>query len=168
MYDPLADDNDAPWPSKSDVDVHSGLHPVDVFELRRRVRSVGPDPLAQPTHQIFRTQAQLQLAINGVKHLMSRCQALIVIAVEIAAGRIVTDDGYPTPPELDGMREGSSTLPAEAKGLTAEQARVMVGLMTGGMLWLDWPKLEDGSVTPLESEYRTVHVQQPADDGSPY
>ena len=76
--------------------MHTGLPADDVLELRRRVRSAGPDPLAQPTHQIFRTNAQLQVAIKGVKHLMTKTHALIAIGVEMAAGRIMTDDGYPS------------------------------------------------------------------------
>ena len=54
LFDGETEDSKAPWPSKLTIDVHTGLLADDVLELRRRVRSAGPDPLAQPTHQIFR------------------------------------------------------------------------------------------------------------------
>ena len=93
LYDGDTEDPKAPWPSYRKADVHTGLPAGHVLELRRRIRSAGPDPLAQPTHQVFRTRAQLNAAITGVKHLMTKSHALIAIGVEIAAGRIVTDDG---------------------------------------------------------------------------
>ena len=96
---------------KLTIDVHTGLPADGVLELRRRVRSAGPDPLAQPTHQIFRTNAQLQVAIKGVKHLMTKTHALIAIGVEMAAGRIMTDDGYPRSEEINSMAHTSDSLP---------------------------------------------------------
>ena len=73
LFDDETEDPKAPWPSKLTIDVHTGLAADDALELRRRVRSAGPDPLAQPSHQIFRTNAQLQVAIKGTPTQRWRC-----------------------------------------------------------------------------------------------
>ena len=130
----------------------------DVLELRRRVRSAGPDPLAQPSHQIFRTNAQLQVAIKGVKHLITKTHALIAIGVEMAAGRIMTDDGYPSLEVLNSMVHTFDSLPEGAGGLTDAQAGVLDRLREGMPMWLDWPDLEDAFVTPMRSAYRVVDI----------
>ena len=158
LYDGGTEDPKAPWPPKLTIDVHTGLPADDVLELRRRVRSAGPDPLAQPTHQVFRTNAQLQVAIKGVKHLMSKTHALIAIGVEMAAGRIVTDDGYPSLDEINSMVHTSDSLPEGAGGLTDAQAGVLDRLREGMPMWLDWPNLEDAFVTPMRSAYRVVDI----------
>ena len=159
LYDGGTEDPKAPWPSHLKMDVHTGLPASHVLELRRRTRSAGPDPLAQPSHQIFRTRAQLYAAITGVKHLMTKSHALIAIGVEVAAGRIVTDDEWLSEAELDKIQNTSDSLPPGARGLTNAQCGV-IGALPYMPMWLDWPELENAFVTPLRSAYRVVNIAQ--------
>ena len=159
LYDSSTTDDSAEWvPSRARVDAQSGVLAVDLYELRRRFRSVGADPLAQPASQIYRTNAQLAGALRGVRNFISHRKALIALSVEIAAGRITTDDGLPSAAEVRHMTHGSKKLPSGAFGLTVAQAGVIEGLRAGHRMWLDWPELEDGSVVPLQSKYRHVPI----------
>ena len=145
------------------VDAQSGVAAADLYELRRRFRAVGADPLAQPEAQIFRTNAQLTRALRGVRNVIPHRKALIALSVEIAAGRITTDDGLPSAAEVRHMTHGSSRLPRGSFGLTVAQAEVIEGLRAGHRMWLDWPELEDCSVVPLRSKYRHVPILAAAD-----
>ena len=89
------------------VDAQSGLYAADLYELRRRSRSVGADPLAQPEAQIYRTNAQLTRALRGLRNVIPHRKGLIALSVEIAAGRITTDDGLPSAAEVRNMTHGS-------------------------------------------------------------
>ena len=59
-------DGSAEWtPSRARVGAQSGVLAADLYELRRRLRAVGADPLAQPEAQVYRTNAQLTRAVRG-------------------------------------------------------------------------------------------------------
>ena len=159
LYDSSTTDDSAEWvPSRMRVDAQSGVLAVDLYELRRRFRSVGADPLAQPEAQIYRTNAQLTRVLRGSRNVILHRQGLIALSVEIAAGRITTDDGLPPATEVRHMRHGSSRLPRGSFGLTVAQAEVIEGLRAGHRMWLDWPELEDRSVVPLQSKHRHVPI----------
>ena len=164
LYDSSTADDSAEWaPPRARVDVQSGVLAADLYELRRRFRAVGADPLAQPHAQIYRTNAQLARAVRGFRNVIPHRKALIALSVEIAAGRITTDDGLPSAAEVRHMTHGSSRLPRGSFGLTVAQAEVIEGLRAGHRMWLDWPELEDGSVVPLRSKYRHVPILAAAD-----
>ena len=159
LYDSSTTDDSAEWvPSRMRVDAQSGVLAVDLYELRRRFRSVGADPLAQPEAQIYRTNAQLTRALRGSRNVIPHRKGLIALSVEIAAGRITTDGGLPSAAEVRHMTHGSSRLPRGSFGLTVAQAEVIEGLRAGHRMWLDWPELEDRSVVPLRSKYRHVPI----------
>ena len=159
LYDSSTTDDSAEWtPSRARVDAQSGILAVDLYELRRRFRSVGADPLAQPEAQIHRTNAQLAHVLRASRNDIPHRKGLIALSVEIAAGRITTDDGLPSAAEVRHMTHGSKRLPWGSFGLTVAQAEVIEGLRSGYRMWLDWPALEDRSVVPLRSKYRHVPI----------
>ena len=159
LYDSSTTDGSVEWvPSRARVDAQSGLLAVDLYELRRRFRSAGADPLAQPEAQIHRTNTQLTGFLRGARNFIPHRKGLIALSVEIAAGRITTDDGLPSANEVRHMTHGSSRLPSGSFGLTVAQAEVIEGLRAGHRMWLDWPELEDSSVVPLRSKYRHVPI----------
>ena len=57
----------------------------------------------------------------GAKHLMTKTHALIAIGVEMASGRIMADDGYPSRDEIRSMAYNSGSLPSGARGLTTDE-----------------------------------------------
>ena len=159
LYDSSTTDDDAGWtPPRARVDAQSGILAVDLYELRRRFRSVGADPLAQPDAQIHRTNAQLAHVLRESRNDIPHRKGLIALSVEIAAGRITTEDGLPSAAEVRHMTHGSKRLPWGSFGLTVAQAEVIEGLRSGHRMWLDWPALEDRSVVPLHSKYRHVPI----------
>ena len=88
LYGSSAVDGSAEWtPSRARVGVQSGVLAADLYELRRRFRAVGADPLAQPEAQIYRTNAQLTCAVRGFRNVIPHRKALIALPVEIAAGQ---------------------------------------------------------------------------------
>ena len=92
---------------------------------------------------------------------MTKTHALIAIGVEMAAGRIMTDDGDPRWDVISSMVYNSGSLPKGARGLTNAQAGVLARLEQGVPMWLDWPDLEDACVTPMRSAYlhRGVNIE---------
>ena len=109
----------------------AGVAAADLYELRRRFCAVSADPLAQPEAQIYRTNTQLTRALRGARNVIPHRNALIALSVEIAAGRIATDDGLPSAAEVRHMTHGSSRLPRGSFGLTVAQAEVIEGLRAG-------------------------------------
>ena len=159
LYDSSTKDDSAKWvSSRPRVGVQSGVLAADLYELRRRIRAVGADPLAHPDAQIYRTHAQLTRAVRGARSFIPHRKALIALTVKIAAGRIATDDGLPSAAEVRRMTHGSRSLPRGLFGLTVAQAEVIEGPRAGHRMWLVWPELEDGSVAPLQSKYRHVPI----------
>ena len=159
LYDSSTTDDSAEWVwSRPHIGVQSGVLAADLYELRRRIRAVGADPLAHPEAQIFRPNAQLTRAVRGVRNFVPHRKALIALSVEIAADRIATDGGLPSAAEVRRMTHGSSSLLRSSFGLTVAQAEGIEGLRAGHRMWLEWPKLEDGSVVPLQSKYRHVPI----------
>ena len=119
LYNDSTADGSAEWASsRPRVGVQSGVLAADLYELRRRIRAVGADPLAHPEAQIYRTNAQLTQAVRGVRNFIPHRKALIALSVEIAAGRIATDGGLPSAAEVRRMTHGSSSLPRGSFGLT--------------------------------------------------
>ena len=132
LYGSLAVDGSAEWtPSRARVGVQSGVLAADLYELRRRFRAVGADPLAQPEARVYHTNAQLTRAVRGFRNGIPHRKALIALSVEIAAGRITTDGGLPSAAEVRHMTHGSSRLPRGSFGLTVAQAEVIEGLRAG-------------------------------------
>ena len=104
LYDSSTTDAEADWPDAADIiDIQSGLTAGNLHELRRRIRAQGPDVLARPEDQIFRTCDQLATALDCCHDFASTPRAAIALIVEIAAGRIDTDDGLPTTGQLRGL-----------------------------------------------------------------
>ena len=91
---------------------------------------------------------------------MTKTHALIAMGVEMAAGRIMADDGYPSWDEIRSMAYNSGSLPPGARGLTSAQMGVLARLGQGMPMWLDWPGLEDACVTPMKSTYRVVNIER--------
>ena len=117
LYDSSTTDDSAEWASsRPRVGVQSGVLAADLYELRRRIRAVGADPMAHPEAQIYRTNAQLTRAVRGVRNFIPHRKALIALSVEIAAGRIATDDGLPSAAEVRHMTHGSSSSRAARSG----------------------------------------------------
>ena len=126
LYDSSTTDDSAEWVSpRPRVDVQSGVLAADLYELQRRIRAVGADPLALPEAQIFRTRAQLTRAVRGTRNLIPHRKALIALSVEVASGRIATGGGLPSAAEVRRMTHGSSNLPRGSFGLTVAQAEVI-------------------------------------------
>ena len=145
LYDSSTTDGSAEWtPSRARVGAQSGVAAADLYEVRRRFRAVGADPLAQPEAQILRTNAQLTRALRGARNAIHHRKALIALSVEIAAGRIATDGGLPSAAEVRHMTHGSSQLPRGSFGLTVAQAEVTEGPRAGHRMWLDWPCVRFG------------------------
>ena len=152
LYDSSTMDDSAEWaPSHARVDAQSGVAAADLYELRRRFRAVGADPLAQPEAQIYRTNAQLTRALCEARNVIPHRRALTALSVETTAA------------EVRHMTHGSIRLPRGSFGLTVAQAEVIEGLRAGHRMWLDWPELEDRSVVSLRSKYRHVPILAAAD-----
>jgi hypothetical protein len=102
LYSSSTTDDSAKWtPPRPRVGVQSGVLAADLYELRRRIRAVGADPLAHPEAQIYRTHSQLTRAVRSARNFVPHRKALIALSVEIAAGRIATDDGLPSAAEVN-------------------------------------------------------------------
>ena len=166
LCDATTEDGDATWQHAPErADAQTGLLATQLYEIRRRVRAQGPDPLAQPEWQIHRTGAQLQAASRRCRKvtIATAKQIDIALTVEIAAGRITTDDGLPTTAEVRRLVHGSAGLPDGAFELLPEQADVIEEMWNGTQIWLEWPPLETEHTGPLESQYRRVDLEQTAD-----
>ena len=103
------------------ADTQTGLLATQLYEIRRRVRSRGPVPLAHSELQIHRTGAQLQEDSQRCRAFATAKQIDIALTVEIATGRITTDAGLPTVAEVRRLVHGSAGLPDGAFGLLPEQ-----------------------------------------------
>ena len=156
LYDRSGGDELAPWRhTKERADAQSGLRASDLLELRRRIRAVGPDHLAMPDAQIHRTGKHISDVLRGFRNVGSHRGGLIALTVEIAAGRLVTQDGLPSRAEVAVMTHGSGKLARGQFELTRAQE--------GHALWLDWPALEMEEIGPLESAYRHVPIELESD-----
>ena len=93
--------------------------------------------------------------LRGFRNAGSHRGGLIALTVEIAAGRLVTQDGLPSRAEVAVMTHGSGKLARGQFELTRAQE--------GHALWLDWPALEMEEIGPLESAYRHVPIELESD-----
>ena len=153
-YDPAAR---TPQPRLTDL--HSGLPMAQKLEVLRRARAAGVDALSFPDWAIHRDRGSLAEVTEKLRHtkpsIATKLQAEIVILVEIASGRMTTDDAIPDDSTLQAMRHGSRALPDHVGGLSPEQCGVLAALRDGARMHREWPVQEHG-VAPCDSKYRVV------------
>ena len=63
-----------------------------------------------------------------------------MILVDIATGRMTTDDAIPDDRTLQSMRHGTPALPPHVGGLSSEQCGVLAALRGGARMWRQWPE----------------------------
>ena len=136
------------------------------------MRSDGTCARKDPTR--LRSPSGRFIARERSKEASRRCRKVttatakqidIALAVEIAAGRITTDDDFPTVAKVRRLVHGSAGLPGGAFGLLPEQADVIEEMWNGAQMWLEWSPAETEHTEPLESQqYRRADLEL-ADSG---
>ena len=153
-------------PHLSHCDPHSGLPKIAQLEVLRRTRAVGVDSMPMPDWAVHRDRGDLEVVAEQLRHanppIATKLQAWIVILVDIASGRMTTNDAIPDDRTLQSIRHGSPTLPAHVGGLTPEQCGVLAALRDGAQMWREWPETEHG-VPPCDSKYRVVKQEATSD-----
>ena len=148
------------------TDPHSGLRLENQLEVLRRTRAVGVDSLPFPDWAVHRDRGALDDVIEQLRHakppIATRTQVEIVILVDIASGRMTTDDAIPDDRTLQSLRHGSPALPPDAGGLSPEQCGVLAAMCDGARTWRQWPERERG-VPPCDSQYRVVTQETTTD-----
>ena len=122
------------------VDPHSGL-PVavqlDFLRCTRAAAGVGSMPM--PNWGVHRDHGVLEAVAEKLRYanraITTKLQSWIVILVDIASGRMTTDDAIPDDQALQSMRHGSPALPPHVGGLTPEQCGVLAALRDGARMW---------------------------------
>ena len=149
-------------PRPRPIDPHSGLPVTAQLEVLRCTRAIGVDSMPMPEWGVHRDHGELESVAEKMRHtnppVATKLQAWIVILVDIASGRMTTDDAIPDDATLLSMRHGSSTLPPHVGGLSDEQCEVLSAVREGASMWRDWPAREHG-VAPCDSRYRVVEQE---------
>ena len=121
------------------TDPHSGLRLENQLEILRRTRAVGIDSLAFPDWAVHRDRGAIDQVIEQLRHakppIATRAQVEIVVLVDIASGRMTTDDAIPDDRTLQSLRHGSPALPPDAGGLSPEQCGVLAAMRDGARMW---------------------------------
>ena len=168
LWIPDADDagDDAATTRPRPTDPHSGLSLECQFEVLRRIRAAGIDPLSMPSWAMHRDHGILADVAEKLRHanppVATKLQAEIVTLVEIATGRVTTDDAIPDDRTLQSLRHGSPALPPHVGGLSPEQCGVLSALRDGARMWRQWPEREH-DVAPCDSQYRVVTQETTTD-----
>ena len=129
-------------------------------------RAVGIGSLPFPDWAVHRDRGALDDVVEQLRHakppIATRAQVEIVILVDIASGRMTTDDAIPDDRTLQSLRHGSPALPPHVGGLSPEQCGVLAAMRDGARTWRQWPEREVG-VPPCDSQYRVV-IQETTTD----
>jgi len=159
-------DDDAATTRPRPTDPHSGLSLECQLEVLRRIRAAGIDPLSMPSWAMHRDRGILADVAEKLRHanppVATKLQAEIVTLVEIATGRVTTDDAIPDDRTLQSLRHGSPALPPHVGGLSPEQCGVLSALRDGARMWRQWPEREH-DVAPCDSQYRVVTQETTTD-----
>ena len=84
-----------------------------------------------PDAQIHQTGKHINDVLRGFRNIGLHRAGLIVLTVEVAAGRLVTHDGLPSRSEVAAMTHSSGKLARGQFGLTRAQRDVVEGLREG-------------------------------------
>ena len=105
------------------TDPHSGLRLEQQLEVLRRTRAAGVDSLPMPGWAVHRDHGALADVAEKLHHanpaVATKLQAEIVILVDIATGRMSTDDAIPDDRTLQSLWHGSPALPPHVGGLSS-------------------------------------------------
>ena len=144
------------------MDPHSGLTVPHQLEILRRTRFVGFDSMPQSDWSVHRNYAALQDMVTSVcvKWCDSAARIWIVIMVDIACGRMTTDDAILSDERLQLLVHGSDALPSGAGGISSEQLEVLTEMRDGARMYRPWPEREYRDVTPTNSRYRVVEIEE--------
>ena len=85
-----------------------------------------------------------------------------MILVDIATGRMTTNDAIPDEWTLQSMRHAPPTLPPRVGGLSSGQCGVLAALRDGARMWRQWPEREH-DVPPCDSQYRAIKQETTSD-----
>ena len=112
-----------------------------------------PDWAVRRDHGVLEDVAENLYHANP--SVATKLQAQIVILVDIATGRMTTDDAIPDDRTLPSMHHGSPALPPHVGRLSPEQCGVLAALRDGARMWRQWPERER-DVPPCDSQCRAV------------